>query len=420
MKKTLIINYQGMQVGGIEVTFAKLFKYALQKEYRMIWLTTPNCESQSDFKDVTDNPKVEKVYVKKGFHWFPHEKIKFSKEEEVVMISCEPLDFARGESISEYARSVKSFNHYLLLPHFTGSAYYPERFFNSKGSQKRWWKVMREFALSLEENDCIRGFSLKHLDSYEANYELVIKNKDDKRIARVDTAYSIDIADLQKRAQARKSTFKIVACSRFDFPHKGFLLGLIDEYAELKKEYSHLELIIVGYGEGESRLKEKISKLPEEISKGITMTGVLSPEKLIECYKTGHLNVGLGGAMTTGALCGLPSLLVRHYTEDCETYGFANEIEGSFLKTEPGFDIKDHIKKVLSASDDEYVKMCLSDYKKIEAMNKNEPDYFFNQTRQNKWPVLSKKMISKLKWLNLISYFKKRFLKQRAYEEKEI
>ena len=172
--KTLILNYPGLQIGGIEVTFSKLIKYSIEKGNRVIWLTTESCAKESNFKHITDDPKVEKVFAKRGYRWLPHKKIKFSEKEEVVMISCEPIDFARGESIRDYAKNVKSFNHYLILPHFTGNAYYPERYFKSKLGKKYWFHITKSFVRKLIENDSIRAFSLKHLEEYEKNYGVVV------------------------------------------------------------------------------------------------------------------------------------------------------------------------------------------------------------------------------------------------------
>ncbi len=415
--KTLIINYPGLQIGGIEVAFSKLIQYSLEKGYRVIWLTSEGCVKKSDFKHITDNPKLEKVYVKRGYRWFPHKKIKFSFNEEVVMISCEPIDFARGESIKSYAKNVKSFNHYLILPHFTGNAYYPERYFKSKLAKKYWLKLTRSFAKKLIDNDSIRAFSSKHLEAYEKNYGFEIENKRGKVLKGMDIFDAFDENQARERALERKEKFKIVTCSRFDFPHKGYILGLIDEYAELKKAYSQIELTVVGYGDGESRIKEKINSLPVDIARDIELTGALLPEELKKCYEKCHLNIGLAGALVNGAICGVPSLLTRHYTEKCETYGYICNIEGTFLRTDEGHDIKKYIIDALNWSDNEYIEQGKKDYNKACMIKENDPEYIYNQKKQAKRAII--KGIEKSKWklLNLLCFIKIRFFKSKGYED---
>lgn len=416
-KKTLIVNYSSMTVGGIEEAFARLINYSLKKGYRVIWLSTPNTDRDSSFKETTNNPMLEKVYVKRGRTWLPHKKIGFDKEEDVTIITCEPLDFVKGEKIRRYAKNCASINHFLILPHFTGSAYYPERFFRSKAMRKIWKKIIAKKVALWVKNDCIRAFSRKHLDKYEENYGVVISDKFDKVMKWPNQMPELSEEQLQKRAEERTEKFNIITCSRFDFPHKGYILGLIDEFAVLKLKYPQIKLIIVGYGEGERVLKDKIKTFPENIQKSIVLTGALHPNELKEKFKECHLNVGLAGALGKGAECALPSLLVRHYTEKCETYGFISDCGDTFLRSDPGVDIKSFIEFVITCDEDEYIKQCKKALDKIMQLKKNDPEYLFRQKNSNCDPTIGR--FEEIAWrvLNFIIYFKICFLKIKGYDE---
>ncbi len=417
--KTLIVNYLGLQIGGIEAWISSLIRYSVKKGYRVIWLTTPSCQRDSMYKDISEDSRIEKVYTKRGWRWNPHKKIKFNDDESITMLSFELIDFMRAEKIRAYTKNVKSFNHYYILPHFTGNAYYPERYFKSSFFNGIWHKRLKKYAKILVEQDCIRAFAEKHLDSFEKNYEVEIKDKATKRLKRINSTENFNEDLARKRAEERKNEFIITTCARFDFPHKGYMLGLVDEFKTLKEQYSQLKLVIVGYGDGEKQLKEKIQALPQNVSNDIILTGALPPDKLLEQFKKSHLNVGLAGALLEGAKCGLPSLLVRHYSESCETYGYVSDVQGSFLKLEPGEDIKSYIKYAIEASDDDYIEISKKDYTTICNLNESDPEYIYKQTNNDNKSTIRGLMKLQSRWLNLLCYIKKRFFKAKSYEEAE-
>lgn len=415
--KTLVVNYSGLKLGGIETSFASLMKYSLECGYRVIWITTPESVINSDFKEISENSMVEKVYKKRKFNSFDKLEISFSPDEEVTIISCEPIDFVKGERIRRRAKNVASINHFLILPHYTGSAYYPERFFSSKLMRKLIKAVMRKKIVLWNDNDCIRAFSQKHLDKYEENYNIFIPDKTDKVMRWPNKIEKILDEELREKAYERITKFNIITCSRFDFPHKGYILGLIDEFAVLKLKYPQIQLIIVGYGAGERVVNDKIKTLPEDIQKSIVLTGALHPNELKEKFKDCHLNVGLAGALGKGAECALPSLLVRHYTEKCESYGFINDIQGNFLRSDPGSDIKAFIEFIINCNEEEYIQQSKNALDKIMQLKKNDPEYLFRQKNSNCDPTIGR--FEEIAWrvLNFVIYFKICFLKVKGYDE---
>jgi len=414
-KCTLIINYAGLQVGGIETYLAKLMLYSVGKQYRVIWLTTPKCVETAFFKEVSLSPNIEKVYVQKGRHWFVHSGVRLAAEENVTMISCEPLDFMMAESLRG-ATCVHTFFHYLILPHYTGNAYYPERFLGSGRLKAVCWGFMRTLVKKWNDEDCIRAFSLKHLEAYEKNYAIEIADKNSKVLPSIKMMDVFEEEYFNKKAAERSEKFTIVTCSRFDFPHKGYLLGLLDCYAELKSKYSQLRLIIIGYGDGEKQLREKISTLPSCARKDIVLTGALLPEEVKVQFREGHLNIGLAGALLDGAACGLPSLLVRHYSWSCETYGFISDIEGTFLREDEGQSIGSFIEQMLTSDKEKYIDQCLADYQCVHNRRKYDPEYLFKQKNKSSCTTLETKMVWKAKLLNFSCYMKRRFFHVPSYD----
>ena len=140
---TLIINYPGLKIGGIEVYFANLIRYAMKKNYRVIWLTTKNAIEQASYRDLVESEKLEKIIIGVERKLFKKVSIPFEENEKVIMLSCEPLYFIAGESIRKKA-NVEKFAHYLVLPHYTGNAYYIERYFS--------WNILKNFCYEKNHN----------------------------------------------------------------------------------------------------------------------------------------------------------------------------------------------------------------------------------------------------------------------------
>ena len=129
MDRTIIITYPMMRMGGIEKWIAELMKYSVNNGYRVIWLTTESSYNESCFKEITCNKRVEKVFpIVNSLSWYP--KIHFNKNERVTMLSFDPISYVTIDYIR--TDSTASFDHIMILPHFTGYVYYPERFFKTR------------------------------------------------------------------------------------------------------------------------------------------------------------------------------------------------------------------------------------------------------------------------------------------------
>ena len=94
----------------------------------------------------------------------------------------------------------------------------------------------------------------------------------------------------------------IMTAARADFPYKGYLMGLVDDFAALKKKYTGLKLLIVAAGNDLPKLKEKINGLDENIKKDLMINGWVTYPKLIELMKKCKVFVGMGTTILDAAL----------------------------------------------------------------------------------------------------------------------
>ena len=379
-KYTLIINYPNLKLGGIEVNFVKLMRYSLKKGHRVIWITTQGGYDKAAFPDIISNGRLEICFYEKFERLFAIPDIKFHKGEKVVMLTCDVRQYVTVEALRRKA-CVKEFKHFLVIAHFTGNVYYPDRWFSGTFIHKFVYQYYQRIIKRVIQNDCLRAFSMEHLDAYEKYYHLTIKDKSLKILPDFEEEEPFPVHNTKSRCKERAEKFVITTCARFAFPHKGYLLGLVDCFGSVKAEYPWISMQIVGYGDGEAELRKRIDAQPESVKKDIQLLGMVPNDKLKEYYAKSHLIIGLEGAAVDGVKCGIPTLIVRNYSESCETYGFCEEIGDLALRGEPGHNIIPYIIKGIQMKDETYMNYAVKGYEALQQKMKHNPNYFFQQEK---------------------------------------
>lgn len=115
-----------------------------------------------------------------------------------------------------------------------------------------------------------------------------------------------------------KQRFDILSVSRADFPFKGYLIGLIDEYNKIRSKYDNVCLTVVSTGPNIVELKKKI----DESKFDINLIQGLSRDELSAYYNKCDLYVGMGMTIIEASSRGKISLPVKTYTYKCLTNGF--------------------------------------------------------------------------------------------------
>lgn len=78
----------------------------------------------------------------------------------------------------------------------------------------------------------------------------------------------MEIAPLdEKKIQLknRKENFNILTICRMTFPFKGYIFGLIDDFVFLQKKYPFLTLTIIGKGQDQAKLEEKLCQISDKV-----------------------------------------------------------------------------------------------------------------------------------------------------------
>lgn len=396
--KVFIINFRHLKMGGIENTLYFTVKELLQEDVRIIWFCDKNYSLAEEYKDVFDNEKVEKyVFDTHGIRWGKLPKdFTLHENDEVKVYSFFFLDYLRMNLLKEKFPNVKIDNFY-LVPHFTGAVYFPEEEKHILFRKKLYNHTKKIFNIMIANNE-LKCFAIKHLQTIQQKYDISISNSDDIIINLAEPIMDFDI-DLVK-AKAKRDNFKIVSVSRLEFPHKGYIMGLMDVFSVVAKKYPQISMDIVAYGVDEQRLLDKIDTLDDDVKRRINFIGKLSPYKLMEEYKSAHINISLAGCASRGAKMGVITLPCRHYTYDCEVYGYYHNCIEKILSTDVGESPIPYIEEVLNCSEDEFVKLSKAGYDAYSNKYHYVPNCLINYSTQNNIRI-SKLDIAYFKLYNL-------------------
>ena len=374
--------YEHLKLGGIEKTLIDQFQAYSKRNVRIVWLRYGNSEDiYEPWREIVETCKVEIVQVDiNAREWIKKENLFFKPQERVYAVAYEPLDFARLEELScMYSNEINCF---YQVPHFEGRVNYLEEFYFRNRKKKFVTRRLRNIYLKWYENGSLTFFSYKHIEEMNKRYQVPCLERNDLifKTPVEPPTFNYELA----KERAKRQEFRIITCGRFEFPHKGYMFGLIDAYCKLKDSYPQLKLDIVGYGIHEEKIKEYVLKLKSEYAKDISFLGAVAPSRLIEYFNYSHVNVSVAYSLLDGARTGIVSLPARHYTYDCEVYGYLSKKFGNYLDSRKGEPVEKYIEHLINMEEEEYIKLCKYSYDYAIDNYEYDPLWLFMQENKQK------------------------------------
>lgn len=358
-----IYIYDNLCIGGIQNYIVKMTRYLRSDNYPVFWVHKNSMPIDESYSQMVSTCGVVIIGVDNMYEYVSRlkEYIGRCNLEEITVITFTIPDFVffkqQQKDFSQYRIDT-----YYYVPNFKGRFYYlEETFFGcfKTSVRKRMGNIIRE----MHENDEIRYFAASHQEVMSKYYEYSLEHTIfESRVPPIPTKE--DVFDEQNRREVfNRKEFKMLSVSRFDFPHKGFIIGLIGIYGELKKKYPYLTYDIIGYYDaGLKMIHEAIEKLESEAKKDIHIYGKCSPEELPARYLDANINISVAGCCSLGAKEGVPSLSPRHFTYECEVYGFYNTHKHMVTSDEPGLPVAPFIEKVINMDEEAYIKLCKAEF----------------------------------------------------------
>lgn len=204
---------------------------------------------------------------------------------------------------------------------------------------------------------------------------------------------------LEERYQNLESCFRILAVARAEFPFKGYLLGLLRDFAQKAEKDVRLMLSIVTYGPDVQQVYDELDKIKSDVRKRIRIQGKTENSKLRDAYYNAHIYVGMGTTVLEAANCRLPVITVKYYTEEFLTSGLFSEKPQYLVAVGDTKEGMEYIERVMSLDLDSYIEEC---NKTKEALQNNyDADIIMKDITE--WAVMKDKEVI-VKGLRLYYY----------------
>lgn len=382
--ETFLFLYENMRLGGIETNLMSLIETFHSRKHRIIWMRYGKEDGVfAPWKNKIEDCNVEiiKTYISNQC-WFKHDLLTFDVDEHIHAVAFEPMDFVRLELLSQEFPENEFELHY-IVPHFEMQRYYYEELFfgvSKRIAQKKLSDIYNRWY----KNGSLSFFSEAHEREMNKRYGLECLDDKENLFQKPFGVPDFDEENAKKRAEERENRFIIVTCGRFDFPHKGYLFGLVDKFCELKKSFPQLELEIVGYGDAdnEKKIRDHVEKMSENIKKSISFLGAISPDDMKNVFRSAHVNISVSGSVAAGCRAGLVSLSARHYSYSCEVYGWISKDNSNFVRDDPGEDVSGYISELVKMSANEYIEKCRMSHDAVEYAF--DPDWLFKRKNLEK------------------------------------
>lgn len=382
--KILIINYRNMLIGGIENYIYQLTKVQLKTGCKIIWLCDPDAKIAKQYEDIFNDSLVERHYVNvHSMYWAKTKRIKFIDDFRYTILSFNLYDHIRAQI---WAKNNKNVATMFCIPHFKGSLLFPEEEYTGAirkivaNNASKIYKYCDKYGQLLY-------FSPHHRESIQARYDLALIDDNKRMLKEVVYPRDFPIKIVEDKAKERKDKFNIISVGRMEFPHKGYMVGLVDAFEAIKIHYDGVSLFYIGDGPSRYELEKRINNLPEKYKKDVHLLGFIKPDDLAYYFDKSHINISVAGGMTEGAKNGVISIPTRHYSYTCEVYGFLPDSIEYNLSDEPGKSVVPFIERVINMSDQEYVNYSKLSYDAVMSRIDNisiDPNYIFEQAKLSK------------------------------------
>lgn len=360
MKLFVCVQHEGLPAigGGVETYYFRMYRWAKSKGYKLMFFLREGAEIGKEWSNYMEELGISVIrYRNLGKKISTNNNVldfKKCKLKDSVCITNSFTAFAAANNIFMNGKDEINILFYVLHPHST-------KLCNKRIINDLW---ARPILRNIKDSNLV--FMDEETRDYCGSYYPDIDFSGSK-IVRL--GMEIPSFDLGQRKEAyHKEKFTIVTIARFEFPFKGYLCGLVDAYAKLKRRFSNIELIIIGDGAGKNILEEKIKKLSSNgMSSGIRMLGYV-PYGLIENYmKEANIFVGMGTTILDAAKYGVPSIVATAYQMNDYAAGFFSSdytCIGKMIDEDGAkkFHLKELIEQVYAMPEEAYLKFSKKCY----------------------------------------------------------
>lgn len=384
--KKVCFLYKNMVMGGAETLILRMSEWLILNNYKVEIV----CKSVT--KEMEKSFTKKNVLIKKLKYFSANEYIKtIEKENEfkyIYFITFGFHEYFISEKIRFKCKKMNVYNLWYVIHPFHTRIGKGLTFFFESSLRETILNLYQSNRIFFMDEDCIKATE----KYYKINLEKAYKN-----IIRLP----LFINKPQKIKTKYKGHLNILSIARFDFPFKGYLIGLVKVFAELSKENPDMNLTIIGDGNGMPEIKKVINSLEITVQNHIYVKGIVPYEELDDYFSNADIYIGMGTTLLDASNHMIPSLTACYYTYDLLITDFFYKQPNLLTGLPKNGNIShsiDLIKKAINMDSAEYENISIKSFLAFSEMydiNLNMPR-FLNITLNNE------EMVQNILIMNLI------------------
>jgi len=182
----------------------------------------------------------------------------------------------------------------------------------------------------------------------------IFNKKLDSSIFPLPFSFGINVA-IQEHNSSPPEILRMGTMSRYEFPFKGYILGLIDFFSVFTSQVNS-ELVICGFGESRQQIIDKIDSMPIAVKNKIKLLDTVQYSQLNEFFNQLDVFFGMGTTLIDATKYNVIAIPVVPHTYDFISDGFFSSHPDVLLADkEKAVDINTLLLEVKGYSDQEYL-----------------------------------------------------------------
>lgn len=408
--KILICQIDFFGVGGIEMYYHRMFSWGEKNGYKNVLIVDKLYKIDKTNIDLLNKSHVDIYYSKFSGNEYiiqdiNHKYLKLDLKDEIISVSSSYSGYLRGEFLRDKFQC-KYLKNYIYIFHPYDSICIGDK---NKFKQDILDKINNNNELIFMDEECYEQCRLYYdYKEKQLNRNIIFLSFDCK-------CFNKDIVNKRINNKCKN----ILTVTRFEFPFKGYVIGLIKDFKILSEKYPDLSLSIIGYGNGIDKVKETIKE--NNLEKKINLIGKTDYKELQKFYKDAYIYIGMGTTLLDAANNCTPGIIIASYQYGTNIIGEwykHSSIVGGISKNNKCLEnnLNNLIEKIISYSSEDYMKLCFETHNEFEKyysidINMNK----LISIEDKKQYILNDKLID---WQKAYSLFvKKRYIKDKIQKK---
>ena len=299
-KKCIIFFTSDLYLGGIESYIFRIEDWCKKNNWDFIINLNKRGYFDNKWRAYIETKKIKCILT--PFHF----NLNFLKDyDKIICISPNLINYLKAARIKRLCK--KDINSFLYIMHPDFIHLFRIKFLDKLFSDKILRRIKKDIVFM---DDQTRDYACNEFPNFEFNNNAILR-----------LGYDYN----------KKSDFtipdnnNILTITRLDFPFKGYVLGLIEDFSKLAVKYKDAKLTIIGEGKDKNRIQQVIQVLPEDIKDRINLIGNVPYEHIGEYIKQNQIFVGMGSTLLDATLQGVICIGAVANQEKNLSYGYFYE-----------------------------------------------------------------------------------------------